>query len=43
MAGAQAQSGGATYRMLRELGARTQHTYAAIREMRELVVGQSCR
>lgn len=35
-----ASSGGATYRMLRELGARTQHSYAAIREPHELVVAQ---
>src|SRR3954464_5120928 len=40
MAGAQAPSGGATYRVLRELGARTQHTYAAARDTRELVVVQ---
>jgi serine/threonine-protein kinase len=38
--GAQSASGGATYRMLRELGSRAQHSYAAIREPHELVVVQ---
>jgi len=33
-------SAGATYRMLRELGARSQHSFAAIREPNELVVVQ---
>jgi serine/threonine-protein kinase len=40
MGGAQAPSGGATYRVLRELGARVQHTHAAVRDTRELVVVQ---
>lgn len=38
--GAQPASGGATYRMLRELGSRSQRSYAAIREPHELVVAQ---
>lgn len=38
--GAQPASGGVTYRMLRELGSRSQHSYAAIREPQELVVAQ---
>ena len=33
-------SGGATYRMLRELGSRAQHSHAAIREASELLVVQ---
>jgi serine/threonine-protein kinase len=33
-------AGGATYRMLRELGSRAQHSYAAVREPQELVVAQ---
>ena len=33
-------SAGATYRMLRELGSRSQHSFAAIREPNELVVVQ---
>jgi len=38
--GAQQASGGATYRMLRELGLRTQRSYAALREPGDLVVAQ---
>lgn len=38
--GVQAASAGATYRLLRELGSRGQHTYAALREPQELVVVQ---
>lgn len=38
--GAQPASGGATYRMLRELGSRAQHSYAALRDPHELVVVQ---
>jgi serine/threonine-protein kinase len=38
--GAREATGGATYRMLRELGCRAQHSYAAIREPHEIVVTQ---
>ena len=40
MNGTEATSSGATYRILRELGARAQKTHAAIREPNELVVVQ---
>ncbi len=43
MEGAQAPSGGAVYRVLRELGARAQHTHVAVREPHELVVVQAFR
>ena len=38
--GATQASAGATYRMLRELGSRAQHSYAALREPNDLVVVQ---
>ncbi|MDB4938883.1 MAG: hypothetical protein JWP87_5855, partial [Labilithrix sp.] len=38
--GARQATGGATYRMLRELGSRAQHSFAAIREPHELLVAQ---
>ena len=40
MSNAEPRASGASYRMLRELGARAQQSYAAIREPNELVVAQ---